>query len=78
LKGSVGVWVYVKQSNGFNDKGEEVFIDVLTEIKTLSAGESFGELALLDNKKRAASIVCKENCDFAVLDKEDFKAILST
>jgi len=76
FKGSVGVWVNVKQSNGFNDRGEEVFVDVLTEVKTLSAGSSFGELALIDSKKRAATIICKEDCDFAVLNKDDFKAIL--
>ena len=38
-------------------------------VKTYISGESFGELALLNNKPRAANIVCLEECDFAVLSK---------
>jgi CRP-like cAMP-binding protein len=32
-------------------------------------GKSFGELALLTSKPRAATIQCKKDTDFAVLDK---------
>lgn len=46
-------------------------------IKTLQAGISFGELALIDNTLRSTSIVCRETCNFAILDKNDFKRILS-
>lgn len=42
----------------------------------MTAGESFGELALLENRPRAATILCKEDCDFAILEKEQFNEIL--
>lgn len=50
---------------------------VLTEVRVLEIGNSFGELALIENKPRAATIKCKENCHFAVLDKQFFGHILS-
>jgi len=43
----------------------------------LDKGSSFGELALLENKPRAATIKCKTDCSFAVLDKKHFTEILS-
>ena len=51
--------------------------NILTEIKILETGCAFGELALIENKPRAATIRCKENCHFAVLDKTHFVHILS-
>lgn len=47
------------------------------EIKVLKGGSSFGELALLENKPRAATVICKENCHFATLEKQYFDEILS-
>ncbi|EAR89266.2 UbiA family prenyltransferase (macronuclear) [Tetrahymena thermophila SB210] len=44
--------------------------------KELSAGMSFGELALLEKKPRAASILCHTDLHVAVLVKEDFDQIL--
>lgn len=51
----------------------------LTEVKILKAGESFGELALLDEKsrKRNATIISKEECHFCTLDRSNFIRILS-
>lgn len=48
----------------------------LTEVNTLRAGSYFGELALLTDALRTATIVCKEDTDFAVLSAADFKGIL--
>ncbi|EAS00959.2 cyclic nucleotide-binding domain protein (macronuclear) [Tetrahymena thermophila SB210] len=45
-------------------------------VKEIEAGNAFGELALLNNKPRLATIVCHENCQFAILEKEDFTKIL--
>lgn len=77
LQGSVGIWVnlpkIILDENGKPLEQKEL---VLTEVKTLGPGTSFGELALLDNRPRAATIRCKENCEFAVLDKQHFDAIL--
>lgn len=50
---------------------------VLKEIKILNAGLAFGELSLIENKPRAATIICVEDCGFAVLDKKNFDVILS-
>lgn len=49
----------------------------MTKVKVLPAGFAFGELALMDDKPRAATIHCEEDCEFAILDKKNFKAILS-
>ena len=42
----------------------------------LGAGSTFGDLALLNNDVRRATIVCKENCEFLKVDKIDFNKIL--
>ena len=48
------------------------------KIKVLTAGASFGELALMEKKPRAATIKCDTECHFAVLEKDHFNDILST
>ena len=45
-------------------------------VKTLGVGAAFGELSLLENKPRQATIICKSQCSFAVLEKIQFKSIL--
>ena len=42
------------------------------EVRTYERGDSFGELALLKNQPRAAGILCKTQCHFAVLHREDY------
>ncbi len=49
----------------------------MIQVKLLTAGASFGELALIDNKPRAATIIAKEHTILAVLDKNNYKNILS-
>ena len=49
----------------------------IKKIKTIGQGCSFGELALMENKPRAATIICEEDCHFAILEKEFFNGILS-
>ena len=48
----------------------------LMEVGDLEIGKSFGELALIKNKPRAATIVCRQNCSFAVMDRNDYKKVL--
>lgn len=76
LKGSVGVWVNIPKQIE-DDKKEIKTILTLTEVKILNTGSSFGELALIDKKPRAATIICREDCQFGVLDKVSFERILS-
>jgi CRP-like cAMP-binding protein len=46
------------------------------EHSKLAPGKTFGELALINDDKRKATIVTVTNCSFAVLSKEDYKKIL--
>jgi CRP-like cAMP-binding protein len=41
----------------------------MVDFRTLTAGDSFGELALLTDQPRAASIYCTKSATFATLDK---------
>lgn len=50
---------------------------VPTKVAAQGAGYAFGELSLLERKPRAATVICEEDSDFAVLDKEHFQQILS-
>lgn len=60
--------------------GYTVFlVDVmLKDINTLNDGASFGEVAIMGNDvcTRNATIFCKKDCYFAVLDKQNFQRII--
>ena len=70
LKGKVGVIIKLPKP-GKNELEP-------TEVAQIPAGASFGELSLMEKvlKPRAATIFCKEDCHFAVLDKQRFQEIL--
>ena len=42
----------------------------------MTAGRGFGELALINNQPRAATIKCLTECHLAVIKKEDYDALL--
>ena len=50
--------------------------DQMIHITELKTGASFGELALINDDPRAATVVCKTNCHFAYLEKADYQAML--
>jgi CRP-like cAMP-binding protein len=50
--------------------------DGMQKIATLGAGDSFGELALLNNEPRAATIICATACVFMVIDRTDYVRLL--
>ena len=52
-------------------------VESLNKIKVLKAGEAFGELSLMENKPRAASVICEQECHLAILEKQYFDKILS-
>lgn len=45
-------------------------------LKTLGAGKCFGELALLENKPRYATVTALEKCRLATLDAKSFENLL--
>lgn len=45
----------------------------MEEVMTLTAGQSFGELSILSNKPRAATIISKTKSVLGVLSKENYK-----
>ena len=57
-------------SKRFEEGGEDKFL------KTYSKGDAFGELALLYNAPRAASIKAKTDCVLFSLDRETFNHIV--
>ena len=54
-----------------SDKNGKEFI-----MNTLGPGEYFGELALLDDDKRSASVRTMEKASFCIIYKEDFHRVL--
>lgn len=54
----------------------EEFKKKYDELAELRGGEFFGQVALIENKARMASIKCLEDCHFAILSKEDFNRAL--
>jgi len=71
LKGRVGVLIKMATNSG-----EKNSVYSLSEIANLNVGDGFGELALLNDGPRLASIVCKEDSHFATLNKENFQSLL--
>ena len=49
----------------------------MVEVKVLSSGSAFGDLALIDNNPRAATVMAREFTILATLDKSNYKNILS-
>eukprot|EP01059_Diplonema_ambulator_P018504 TRINITY_DN3088_c0_g1_i3.p1 TRINITY_DN3088_c0_g1~~TRINITY_DN3088_c0_g1_i3.p1 ORF type:complete len:582 (+),score=175.35 TRINITY_DN3088_c0_g1_i3:67-1812(+) len=70
-KGEVGTEMF------FISRGElNVVSDDDKVVFTLKDGGFFGEIALLYDTKRTASIVARTYCDMFVLTKEDFKKVM--
>ena len=53
-----------------DDEGREVILSIL------GPNEYFGEMGLLDDSPRSASVVSLESCEVLVLPKRDFKNVL--
>jgi CRP-like cAMP-binding protein len=52
-------------------------LEGMTQFIVLEDGKAFGELALINNAPRGATILCMKNSHFAVINKEDFGKTLS-
>ncbi|XP_044288085.1 cyclic nucleotide-binding domain-containing protein 2 [Varanus komodoensis] len=55
-----------------DDDGSSAFVEASPTV--LRSGASFGELALLQGKRRIATVVCMEETELLVVDKKDFFA----
>lgn len=55
--------------------GENLAHFIQQIVGEMFAGDSFGELALLHDIKRAATIICKGNAEFLTVDKPDFDMV---
>eukprot|EP00347_Sterkiella_histriomuscorum_P010646 403375474 len=61
-----------------NSQGEDIDDEVvMTEVVQFHQGKSFGELALITNKPRAARIKCLTDCHFAVMSKHEYNRCLA-
>ncbi len=54
-----------------DSEGKEVILAVL------GSGEFFGEMSLIDDSPRSASVITLEPCEFMAVSKEAFKAMLA-
>lgn len=60
-----------------NEGGMKVRMTVMKEVAQHGSGYSFGELALINNKPRAATVYVRSNkCIMAVLNKRDYLKVL--
>lgn len=56
-------------------ENEEKGLDFV-EVDEIHAGTGFGELALIKDIPRSGSVQCVEDCELAILSKEDYLRIL--
>lgn len=49
------------------------FLNIMKQVKVYTDYTSFGELALITNKKRKAKLETIEDTHFAILSKDDYK-----
>ncbi|CAD8069747.1 unnamed protein product [Paramecium primaurelia] len=67
-----------EKSNQFSDFNEflQVVYQDFVKVRSLSAGDTFGDLALITKSKRTATILCYTDCHFMILHKNAFDRIL--
>eukprot|EP00347_Sterkiella_histriomuscorum_P015778 403355716 len=81
LSNGIEIGAYDLQNiNNINEQQLELeqkeFSSKNIEISQLGNGQSFGELALIEQKPRMASIRCIQNTHFAVISKQDYIKVL--
>jgi len=67
---------------GFMDipEVEKLFQDGIlkyTVYKEIKSGDHFGDLGIIRDKPRSATIICKDDCSFGILLAEEFKSIFA-
>ena len=59
-----------------DSKVQEFTVHELQQKLITTQGQSFGELALMNKKPRAATITCLKECHFATLDRDNYQSTL--
>jgi len=87
MKGEAGTLAYLDKESEESEEEEENWADIEKQkfeeyadkfgkiVRYLKEEESFGELALKNNSKRTASILCKTDCEFLVIEKQQFDVL---
>ena len=72
--GDVADFIYFIESGSVSVQLDQ--FNTQTEINHISAGCFFGEMAILNNTKRTATVIAAEDCDLLKLDKQNFSDFL--
>ncbi|XP_052078813.1 uncharacterized protein LOC127716609 [Mytilus californianus] len=65
--------VAIVNARDVNPKTGHAFVKTVGQ---LVAGDTFGEIALIEGGPRTASVVCKTTCEFLVVQKHDFDDVI--
>ncbi|XP_076117515.1 uncharacterized protein LOC143085179 [Mytilus galloprovincialis] len=65
--------VAIVNARDVNPKTGHTFVKTVGQ---LVAGDTFGEIALIESCPRTASVVCKTTCEFLVVQKHDFDEVI--
>ena len=78
--GPVYFQAHGQSDQNFNEKSLEEInnftVWIVKEVSKMAKGKSFGELALITSKPRAATIKCLEETDLAVFDKLSYEKVV--
>lgn len=66
----------MRKYKGSKENTRDFKFNMMIQVDTFKPGKSFGELALLNNTKRSATIVALEDSHFGVVEKEHFDSVV--
>jgi len=69
------LFIIVKGKVEINKAMEKGEPNMLAQLKTMEAGEFFGEMSLIDNEPRSATVIAREDVQLLVIPKERFLTI---
>jgi len=70
-------WEITQEDQYDPEKFEEYVLKYGKVIRYIKEGDSFGELALKSDEQRSATIMCKTDCEFLVMTKQQFDLIFA-
>ena len=75
-QGEIGDFWYVVEKGALEAWKKYEGEEEAKKVKSYGVGDSFGELALMFNQRRAASVVATEECVLWAVDQMTFKAVM--